>query len=51
MRELTSDELKSVSGGLSAVREVRHPLLALIAAVVFKALGIRRQPPTKALTA
>ena len=45
MRELTGDELKAVSGGLSAVRAPAHPLLLLLVAVVLKALGISLRRP------
>jgi len=46
MRELTTTELKAVSGGLSSRPVVRHPLLRLIAAIIIRALHLRR-PPTK----
>jgi bacteriocin-like protein len=50
MRELTTHELKAVSGGLSAVvRKPAHPLLALLVAVILKALGRKAPPPTRAV--
>jgi bacteriocin-like protein len=47
MRELTTHELKAVSGGL-AVRKPAHPLLTLLVAIILKALG-RKAPPTRAV--
>jgi hypothetical protein len=46
MRELTSVEMKAVSGGLEAVREPRHPLIALLVLVILKVLGLKA-PPTR----
>jgi len=43
MRELTSLEMKAVSGGVVGIRPIgRHPLLRLIAAIIIRALHLRK---------
>jgi hypothetical protein len=51
MRNLTSDELKAVSGGVAMSPRPRHPLLALIVAIILKAIGRPKAPPTRAVEA
>ena len=46
MRELTSVEMKAVSGGAEIIARPRHPLLALLVLVILKILG-QKAPPTR----